>query len=64
MNNGYSNYEQNAPQKPPFPDDRYPGLAEAYVPYQRYTNSFPPMEALQNGTMFPELVKPYNKVKA
>lgn len=34
-------------------------LARAYIPYQRYTTSFSPMEALKHGTMFPELVRPY-----
>lgn len=34
-------------------------LARAYIPYQRYTTSFSPMEALKHGTMFPELVSPY-----
>lgn len=34
-------------------------LARAYIPYQRYTKSFSPMEALEHGTMFPELVRPY-----
>ena len=34
-------------------------LARAYIPYQYYTNSFSPMEALEHGTMFPELVRLY-----
>jgi hypothetical protein len=36
-------------------------LAEAYIPYQWYTTSFSPMEALMAGTMFPELVRSYEK---
>ncbi len=36
-------------------------LAEAYIPYQQYTTSLSPMEALRAGTMFPELVRPYEK---
>lgn len=34
-------------------------LAKAYIPYQQYVNSYPPMEALDRGTMFPELFSPY-----
>ncbi|HHT51243.1 MAG TPA: spore coat associated protein CotJA [Eubacteriaceae bacterium] len=34
-------------------------LATAYIPFQHYTVSFPPMEALRKGTLFPELYKPY-----
>lgn len=34
-------------------------LATAYVPYQYYTDSFAPKEALKKGTLFPELYKPY-----
>jgi hypothetical protein len=36
-------------------------LAEAYIPFQWYTTSLSPMEALQAGTMFSELVRPYEK---
>ncbi len=39
------------------------GLAEAYVPFQCYTESYRPMEALKRGTLFPELDKPYHKGK-
>lgn len=34
-------------------------LARAYIPYQVYTNSYPPAEALEKGTMFPELYSPW-----
>ena len=34
-------------------------LAQAYVPFQYYVNSYSPMEALRRGTLFPELYKPY-----
>jgi len=61
MDNGYMTYDQSGVFRPPFTRIRYPGLAEAYVPYQRYMTSFPPMEALRQGTMFPELAKPYEK---
>ncbi len=38
-----------------------PLLANAYVPYQYYDELFCPMEALEHGTAFPELVSPYSK---
>ncbi|HZJ83639.1 MAG TPA: spore coat associated protein CotJA [Clostridia bacterium] len=38
-------------------------LARAYVPYQIYLESYPPMEALEKGTMFPELYQPYHDYK-
>ena len=34
-------------------------LAHAYVPFQQYTDHFTPEEALQKGTLFPELWMPY-----
>ncbi|MEW9121817.1 MAG: spore coat associated protein CotJA [Thermotaleaceae bacterium] len=34
-------------------------LARAYVPYQCYFTKYPLSEALQCGTLFPELVKPW-----
>lgn len=36
-----------------------PMLANAYVPYQQGEEIFTPMEALEHGTAFPELVSPY-----
>jgi hypothetical protein len=36
-------------------------LAEAYIPFQRYGQIFDPMAALMNGTLFPELYRPYRK---
>lgn len=36
-------------------------LAQAYIPYQIMTRTFPPMEALQKGTLFPELYRPYRR---
>ena len=36
-----------------------PQLANAYVPYQQGEEIFTPLEALENGTAFPELVSPY-----
>ena len=38
-----------------------PMLANAYVPYQQGEELFSPMEALEHGTAFPELVSPYCK---
>jgi hypothetical protein len=39
--------------------DRPLRLAEAYVPDQKYVKAFPPEQALAQGTLFPELVRPY-----
>ena len=40
-----------------FPEN--PVLAQSYVPFQRMKKTFTPEAALQNGTLFPELVSPY-----
>ena len=37
--------------------------ARAYVIFQRYTQSFPVDVALDKGTLFPELYKPYVEKK-
>lgn len=34
-------------------------LAMAYVPWQYYTNTYEPDQALEIGTIFPELDKPF-----
>lgn len=34
-------------------------LAHAYVPFQQFSDSYPPAEALRRGTLFPELWMPY-----
>lgn len=34
-------------------------LAEAYVPFQKMCTLFNPIDALKNGTAFPELYSPY-----
>ncbi|NLZ52434.1 MAG: spore coat associated protein CotJA [Thermoanaerobacteraceae bacterium] len=36
-------------------------LAEAYIPFQSYGKIFEPKTALMNGTLFPELYRPYRK---
>ncbi len=36
-----------------------PKLANAYVPYQCLDCLYPPMKGLQQGTIFPELDRPY-----
>ncbi len=61
MHYGYpATYDmQNCYNKTPPMARRGVELARAYIPYQRYMNSFSPMEALEHGTMFPELVRPY-----
>lgn len=38
-----------------------PLLANAYVPFQEADELFCPIDSLENGTTFPELVSPYNK---
>ncbi len=38
-------------------------LAEAYVPYQVLQKVYEPMKGLMKGTIFPELVRPYVKMK-
>ncbi|HZJ57942.1 MAG TPA: spore coat associated protein CotJA [Clostridia bacterium] len=41
----------------PFPPNSK--LARAFFVVQRYTTSLPPSEALNRGTMFPELLTPW-----
>jgi len=38
-------------------------LAEAYVPYQVLQKVYEPMKGLMKGTIFPELCRPYMKMK-
>lgn len=37
-----------------------PELARAFIKPQKYTQRFSPMEALEKGTIFPELYCPYH----
>jgi hypothetical protein len=37
-----------------------PRLAECYIPMQMFGKTFDPQTALQYGTIFPELVRPYS----
>ncbi len=48
---------KNCRELPEMPE--YPVLANSYVPYQYMDEIFDPAEALENGTVFPELVRPY-----
>lgn len=41
----------------------YMRLAQAYIPFQMYTNRWDPMKALMMGTIFPELYRPYRSNK-
>ncbi|MFW5999303.1 MAG: spore coat associated protein CotJA [Halanaerobiaceae bacterium] len=41
------------------PEKRNMRLAHAYVPFQQYTDNYNPAEALNRGTLFPELYMPY-----
>ena len=36
-----------------------PVVAMAYVPMQEFCSTFSPVQALTNGTLFPELRKPF-----
>ena len=36
-------------------------LATAYVPYQKFCGTWPPLRSLIAGTVFPELFSPYRK---
>lgn len=48
------------PPKPSVPESMCFQLAHAYVPWQHYTPPFfSPVEALEKGTMFPDLYQPY-----
>lgn len=39
----------------------YLPLAQAYIPYQRYTQPMSPKEGLENGTIWSDLVRPYTR---
>jgi hypothetical protein len=39
----------------------YPVLARAYIPYQVYKRQFDLREALEKGTLYPELYRPFEK---
>lgn len=41
----------------PLPDDPVPAMA--YVPFQQFERTFAPERALEAGTLFPELDKPF-----
>lgn len=69
MNDGYAYnlyanpwqpFHSMPPAMPPAPTNP-PNmqLARAYFVIQKYTDSFPPREALDKGTMFPELYSPW-----
>lgn len=47
---------------PTYPDLPFPELelAQAYIPYQRYGPTYTPAEALEKGTLFPDLYRPYD----
>lgn len=42
---------------PPFPEKT--ALAMAYVPFQKFENLYPPEKALDSGTLFSDLDKPF-----
>ena len=45
--------------KPSFAGRPRVPLATAYVPYQKFGETYPPKEALPKGTLFPCLYRPY-----
>ena len=51
--------EENGRPMPetPLPADPVPAMA--YVPFQQFGRTFPPERALDAGTLFPELDKPF-----
>lgn len=57
---GYATSDSRHPYPPAQPNLV---LARAYVPPQTYTRAFSPEQALKEGTLFPELVRPYVKKK-
>lgn len=63
MNNRYNIYNANSPLwQPACPKTALPSDAAvtmAYVPYQTDMNVYCPEVALQNGTLFPSLDKPF-----
>lgn len=62
-NCGCMNQPQNNCPNCDMPDfmPKNPTLAKAYVPYQELDETFCPMESLNHGTAYPELVRPYSK---
>ena len=42
----------------PLPEDPVPAMA--YVPFQQYRATYQPEQALDNGTLFPDLNKPFS----
>lgn len=57
----YSIKESFVPKAKPFgrtPLDELP-LTMAYVPFQKLGSTYEQSEGLQNGTLFPELCKPF-----
>ncbi|MFZ5647135.1 MAG: spore coat associated protein CotJA [Bacillota bacterium] len=67
MDHGSSTEEERVPSPPEtkhppeIPGPVLPSmeLARAYVPYQRYGPTYLPREALEKGTLFPDLYRPY-----
>lgn len=53
--------EQGKAQYMPAPGMPCPELklAQVYIPVQRLGETYPPSRALQAGTLFPELCRPY-----
>jgi len=58
MNDQFTNHEAVKPVGAYFPEAR---LAEAWTPYQHLCMIFEPIIGLSHGTIFPELVRPYDR---
>lgn len=64
MNNSNNNYTINPKCKCGYEEDdnglpENPVLGQSYVPIQSFNETFCPNMALNMGTLFPELVRPY-----
>lgn len=57
-NNFNTSYSSNSYDASGYNSVNY-NYARSYVPSQVFRTTFSPMEGLANGTMFPELVRPY-----
>lgn len=53
---GPPHHSPTQPVEPPYPEME---LARAYIPYQSYGPTYTPAEALEKGTLFPDLYRPY-----
>ena len=57
VHESYMNFYENS--IPLYTYAAMPKLAHSYVPYQMLVHLYPPMKGLKQGTIFPELDRPY-----